>query len=110
LYVIFHPEVHIGKYILIGLGVLFILLWNYLGKIKQNFFIGIKLPRTLSDEDVWNKTSRFWGKLLAISWLFFLLGGILERFSIRMILLPIISIVVFPALYSYLLFKKKHHR
>ncbi|MDR1944584.1 MAG: SdpI family protein [Candidatus Peribacteria bacterium] len=27
--------------------------------MKQNFFVGMKFPWTLSDEEVWNKTHRF---------------------------------------------------
>ncbi|HCY21512.1 TPA: hypothetical protein DIC40_06795 [Patescibacteria group bacterium] len=29
-----------------------------MGKIKHNFFVGVKTPRTIADETVWNKTHR----------------------------------------------------
>lgn len=45
------------------MSMLFMLLGNYLGKIRQNYFVGIKVPWTLADEEVWNKTHRLGGKL-----------------------------------------------
>jgi len=51
-------------------GILFVLIGNYMGKIKMNWFMGIRTPWTLSSEEVWNKTHRFGGKV-------FMLGGIL---------------------------------
>ncbi len=51
-------------------GLLFIILGNYLAKIKPNWFMGIRTPWTLSSEEVWNKTHRLGGKI-------FILGGIL---------------------------------
>lgn len=47
----------------IGIGVLLIVLGNYMAQIRHNYFFGIKLPWTLADEDVWRKTHRFGGFL-----------------------------------------------
>jgi uncharacterized membrane protein len=51
-----------------GFGVLFVLLGNYLSKIRQNYFIGIKVPWTLNDPNNWNHTHRF------ASWCFVIVG------------------------------------
>jgi len=53
-----HPEYSINSFMLFGLGAMFVLMGNYMGKIKHNFFVGIKTPRTIADEDVWKKTHR----------------------------------------------------
>jgi len=45
------------------LGILFIVIGNYLGKVRSNFFFGIRTPWTLSSELAWNKTHRLGGKL-----------------------------------------------
>lgn len=42
-------------------GLLMIVMGNYMGKIKKNWFVGIKTPWTLSSENVWNKTHRAGG-------------------------------------------------
>ncbi|MBI4779454.1 SdpI family protein [Candidatus Falkowbacteria bacterium] len=49
------------------IGLLFIILGNYLGKIKMNWFMGIRTPWTLSSEEVWNKTHRFGGKMFILA-------------------------------------------
>ena len=38
---------------------MFLLLGNYLPKIKQNNTLGIKISWTLTNEENWNKTHRF---------------------------------------------------
>jgi uncharacterized membrane protein len=41
----------------------FALLGNVMGKIKRNFFMGIRTPWTLADERVWHATHRYAGRL-----------------------------------------------
>lgn len=55
--------VDVGRLVPIGVGVLFIVLGNYMPKIKPNYFIGIRTPWTLESEAVWNKTHRLGGKV-----------------------------------------------
>ncbi|MFH1522193.1 MAG: SdpI family protein [Patescibacteria group bacterium] len=89
-------------------GMLFIILGNYMGKIKPNWFMGIRTPWTLSSEDVWNKTHRFGGKM-------FILGGVLMSLmyfipvSLRMWLFGIILAIILLGTvgYSYFLFLKE---
>ncbi|MFH0873608.1 MAG: SdpI family protein [Candidatus Komeilibacteria bacterium] len=52
----------------LAVGLMMIILGNYMGKIKSNWFMGIRTPWTLSSENVWNKTHRLGG------WLFMLYG------------------------------------
>jgi uncharacterized membrane protein len=97
----------IGITIPILIGLLFVIMGNYFGKIRRNFFIGIRTPWTLSNEEVWNKTHRFGGKL-------FIVGGILILLTVFIpitLRVPLfigtaICIAVIPMIYSYLLFKK----
>ncbi|MGN4822009.1 SdpI family protein [Bacillus cereus group sp. MYBK139-2] len=51
-------------FILVGL--LFIVIGNYLPQCKPNYFVGIKTPWTLSNEEVWRKTHRFSGKVFVV--------------------------------------------
>ncbi|AVX20971.1 MULTISPECIES: SdpI family protein [Carboxydocella] len=43
------------------ISLLFIFLGNYLGKLRPNYFIGIRTPWTLENEQVWQKTHRVSG-------------------------------------------------
>jgi uncharacterized membrane protein len=36
---------------------------NVLGKLRSNFFVGIRTPWTLSSEHVWDQTHRWAGRL-----------------------------------------------
>ncbi len=98
----------IGIIVPVGVGVLFIIMGNYMGKIKSNWFFGIKTPWTLSSEEVWNKTHRFGGKM-------FMLGGVLialDSFSPIDWRLPIFIIAIIIVLlgtvgYSYLVYLKE---
>lgn len=54
----------------LGVFVLLILLGNPLGKVKRNFFIGIKTPWTLANERVWYATHRLCARLMVASGLF----------------------------------------
>ena len=45
------------------MGVIFIVIGNYLPKARQNYTIGIKIPWTLANEENWNRTHRLAGYL-----------------------------------------------
>ncbi len=94
----------------IGLGSLFILLGNYLSKIRQNYFIGIKTPWTIENEENWNKTHRF------ASWCFVIVGIItlIEAYFVwyaPVIIFGGIMVAAFlPIIYSFLIFKKNEEK
>ena len=87
------------------LGFVFIYAGNYMPKVKQNWFLGIKLPWTYASEENWNKTHRFGGKVCV-------LGGILLLFNILLKIkylefVIFAAIVLLPTLYSYFYSKKE---
>ena len=50
-----------------GLCLLLVLLGNQMGKVRRNFYIGIRTPWTLASERVWYATHRFSAKLMVVS-------------------------------------------
>lgn len=54
------------RVVIAGTGILFIVLGNYLPKTRQNWFLGIRTPWTLSSEYTWEKTHRLAGRLFFI--------------------------------------------
>lgn len=89
------------------LGLMFLILGNYLPKTKQNRTLGLKLPWTLNNEENWNKTHRFAGKVWVVCGLVQLLS-ILLPFNIMLIvsLCVIAASVIAPVFYSYTIYKK----
>ena len=96
-------QVPMFQLIISALGVSFIVMGNYFGKVRSNYFIGIKTPWTLSSDAVWQKTHRLAGKLTITAGLITaILGGILPAdfagFLVAGLLLPSILL---PALLSW---------
>ena len=95
--------------VLFMIGLLFIMLGNILPKVPKNFFIGIKTPWTLVNDEVWQKTHRLGGWLFVISGLIMLLKSIVPSSyrsfqTVSMILT--MGIVLYPIVYSFILYKK----
>ena len=92
-----------------GTGLLFMIIGNYLPKVKQNNTIGIRVVWTLQDEENWSATHRFSGKLWVASGVLCMLCGLFGE-SIAALVLYIVSIMaaaIVSILYSYLFYKKK---
>ena len=86
------------------LGCVFLVVGNYLPKMKQSYTLGIKLPWTLDSEENWNRTHRFGGFTFMIGGLIMIVAGFLQQFWL--IFIAIVVIVGLPTLYSYSLYKK----
>ncbi len=67
-------EIPINKAVPFGVGLLFIILGNLLPKVKKNWFVGIRTPWTLSNEDVWDKTHKLGGKIFMVCGFLMILG------------------------------------
>ena len=87
------------------MGVLFILIGNYLPKTKQSYTMGIKLPWTLASEENWNRTHRLAGFLWVIGGAFFIVMSFIG-WNFIAFLIPITLMVLVPTVYSYLLYRK----
>jgi uncharacterized membrane protein len=95
-----------SQYMMLGLWALFIVMGNYMGKIRRNYFIWIKLPWTLDNDDVWNKTHRLWWKMFMLAGILFILNSYFN-FNSPLIFIFLITVVLFvPMIYSYVIYKK----
>jgi len=94
--------------ILVIIGLLFALLGNLLPKVPRNFFVGIRTPWTIMDEENWHKTHRLGAWLFVIGGIMMILKGILPLSSTLQIISTwgVIAILLFPVLYSFILFRR----
>jgi uncharacterized membrane protein len=88
-------------------GMLLILaaLGNVLGKVKRNFYVGVKTPWTLASDTVWNRTHRLAAWLMAASGV----GGFVLVVLGVTPLVPLglfIAAALFPVFYSLWLYKR----
>ena len=51
-------NVHMSVGLPLLLGLLFIVMGNVMGRVRPNWFLGIRTPWTLSSDEVWRKTHR----------------------------------------------------
>ncbi|MEZ4712435.1 MAG: SdpI family protein [Caldilineaceae bacterium] len=99
--------INMGRIIGPALGVLFIVMGNYMGKIRSNYTVGIRTPWTLASELSWNKTHRLGGKLFVALGVLMLVLTLVSQsaltFYLMMAGLLITLITVFA--YSYVVWK-----
>ncbi len=102
-------KIDIGKVVSLGLGILFIIIGNYLPQVRHNYFVGIKAPWTLADEEVWRKTHRLGGKLFVAGGIAILISLFLSA-SIRfgVVIGVAIGVTVIGYIYSYIIYKRKN--
>ena len=87
------------------MGMILVVIGNYLPKVTQSYTVGIRIPWTLNSEENWNKTHRMAGFLWVICGIIMMITGFLGIGGASIIVIVVITIFV-PILYSYLLSKR----
>lgn len=99
----------IGYFLFVLLGLLFAGIGNFMHSIQPNYFIGLRLPWTLSDDDNWRKTHQLAGKLWFGGGLLVALGSLFlsAQQAIFFMFGTIALMTLIPVVYSYRFFKEK---
>lgn len=87
-----------------GIGLLFIIIGNYFGKLRKNFFVGIRTPWTLASDEVWLKTHRLGGWLFILSGLALIALGLLSANADAIVAVVVLTAIV-PIVYSYFAYR-----
>ena len=104
----FRMDFNVNLIFCLGIGSLFIFIGNLLPKTKHNYFIGIRTPWTLADEQNWFRTHRIAGKIWVLGGLIVALTALApESFQVPVFLTVLAVMVVTPFVYSYTEFRKK---
>jgi uncharacterized membrane protein len=88
-----------------GIFLFFAAIGNVLGKVRRNFWIGVRTPWTLANETVWDRTHRM------AAWLFVAAGllgfvGVLLGVPLLACFVGILIAALAPVLYSLVLYKR----
>jgi uncharacterized membrane protein len=88
----------------LAVGVLLMVLGNYMGKLRKNFFIGIRTPWTLASDAVWERTHRLAG------WVFVLAGVAMVIATLAHAmpgwgLVVIVAVLLIPYVYSFFVYR-----
>ena len=89
-----------------SIGFLMFFIGLMLGKAKRNFFIGIRTPWTLSNDEVWDRTHRLGGTLFKISGVIVILLAFLPRVAILGLIVLMFGTTIGLVIYSYVIYRK----
>ncbi|HEX5961059.1 MAG TPA: SdpI family protein [Rhodanobacteraceae bacterium] len=93
----------------VAVGALLIVIGNFMGKFRKNFFIGIRTPWTLTSDVVWERTHRLAGWLFVLAGLAWIVGGLLHV-SPAVLVVAALAAGFIPAIYSYFLYRRVEDR
>lgn len=96
-----------GKIVQPAISVMVILIGNQMGRFRHNYFVGIRTPWTLANEEVWRQTHRVSGPIWVVGGFIALLGTWLPApYNFVTMMVAIISVSLVSGVYSYLIFRK----
>jgi uncharacterized membrane protein len=100
---------NIIKLVLPSVGLLIAVMGYFMRNIKPNYFIGLRLPWTLEDEDNWAATHQLAAKLWVPSGIVMAVSSLIFPFMTSFIITMALTmvIVLIPSIYSYRFFKNK---
>ncbi len=99
-------QFNITTMILPSVGLLFIGIGSFMKKLKRNWFIGIRTPWTISNDEVWKKTHALGAILFKIIGIIIIAGIFVQKYIIWIIIIPIVIMMVWLSVYSYVIYRK----
>jgi uncharacterized membrane protein len=92
-----------------GVGLMFVVLGNYIGRVKQNWTMGFRYSWTLADEQVWVKTNRLGGRLFVACGLLGCAGAFMPQpWNWALLLVPLLVTIPVTYFYSMRLYHRLH--
>ncbi len=105
LMVLTHGAVDVGRALLGGLGAAIVLLGNVIGKVRRNFWLGVRTPWTLASDRVWYATHRLAGKTMVAGGLLALAAALLGL-PFHVGIAAIVMGALAPAAYSLVYYRR----
>lgn len=103
IYVASNPNVDISFLVIVLIGLMFLILGNYMPSFKPNYFIGIRTPWTLESEVIWRKTHRMGGWLWSLTGIAVIILA-LARVNISISIILLLVAAFTPVIYSLILY------
>ena len=97
-------SVDLGSGFMAGLFLFFALMGNQLGKVRKNFYIGVRVPWTLASDRVWNDTHRLAAWVMTAGGL---IGFVLTILGVSILVSVVILVAsgLIPVIYSFVHYK-----
>lgn len=97
----------IGMIVPVAVGLLLIVIGNYLPQIRPNYTFGIRIPWALNNKDNWRATHRFGSYAFILAGIFMIIEGVSSHIIVGYISTAGLLICIFaPMIYSYIYYRK----
>ena len=90
---------------MLAVGVLLIVLGNYMGKLRKSFFVGIRTPWTLASDAVWERTHQLGGWLFMLAGLVMVIGALIGA-PTWLVPATIVAAALIPCVYSFWIYRR----
>lgn len=103
----FHIAVDMSLITSLAISVLFIFIGNYMGKLRRNFWAGIRTPWTLASAVVWERTHRLGGWLFVGAGLIGIVCSFIPALRLWAIIGVLIAVSLVLCVYSYVCYREQ---
>ena len=91
--------------VMVAVGLLLMVIGNILGKVRKNFFLGIRTPWTLASDEVWAKTHRLGGWCFVVAGVVMAIGAVAVP-GVEWTIYVVIAMALVPVVYSYFAYRR----
>lgn len=104
-------SVPVARVAIVAVSLELAVIGNELGRLRPNWFAGIRTPWTLSDDEVWRRTHRVGGRLFVAAGLILAILGAFAPYNVIFIAMiaGMVGIALGLAAYSYVLWRRKQN-
>jgi uncharacterized membrane protein len=97
-----------GNILFVLMGGFFAVIGNFLHSVKPNYFVGLRLPWTLENEDNWRKTHQLGGKVWVIGGLLIAIMSLIipVSYMFKVFILLMFLMVLIPGVFSFKHYQK----
>lgn len=96
-----------SRVVMAAVGLLFLWIGNVTGQIRPNYFVGIRTPWTMADEEVWRRTHRMGGPVMMIGGLLLIVLALLPGTTLFWVLPIAVGSALIPTVYSFVIYRKR---
>ena len=99
--------INMPRVLAVCVGLLLLVIGNFMSKVRYNWLFGVRTPWTLSNEAVWDKTHRLAAPLFMLGGLFILLGALVPSdLFMAVLLIGVLAPSLVSTAYSYILWSR----
>jgi uncharacterized membrane protein len=107
----FGHHVNMTMIVMLATAVLFLVIGNFMSKIRPNWFFGVRTPWTLSSKLSWDKTHRLAGWLFGLMGVLFAIAAIVNSGWMFIATFTVVGLcIVWMIVYSYLVYCRDPNR